>query len=125
MRRPAARYEPNRLETGPCDMGRVDIGHQENVPGLNLGGLNPLHLNDVEAERRLHRVGDDSGLQSKRHPLKLGNHHPPAEPVQGASLLLGAWVLREAPGRGRKVGPTAKLQDDGIGVGLGAGLRGR
>ena len=55
-------------------MGRVDLRHDEDVPRLDLAGLDPLDLDDVVAEGRLHRIGDDAGLERERHPLELRHH---------------------------------------------------
>ena len=120
---------PDRVGLGPraVDLDRVDVGHEQDVARLHLGRLHPLYLDDVVAERRLHRIRDHAGLERERHPLELGHHHAAAEPVERAALLARAGVLREALGGRGEVGAVPERQDDRVrlrpGARLGLGRR--
>ncbi len=59
-----------------------DLRHDQNVPGLDLARLYPLHLDHVVAEWRLDRIGDHAGLERERDPLELGHHCSTPEPVE-------------------------------------------
>ena len=62
------------------------------------------HLDDVEAERRLHQVADLAGLHAERGLLEFRDHAAAPEVVEVAAVLVVGVVLGVLLGQGREVG---------------------
>ena len=90
---------------------------------VEVGRRALLHLDQVIAERRFHRLADLAGLQGKHGLFELWNHPAAAQRAQFPALGAGGGVVGFGLGHGREILAlhNALPQRLGLGQRLGVG----